>query len=47
MDNALVFPSLLAGVLWAVAMLAWFLANDIVKNNFKFILTFFLFKILN
>lgn len=45
MDNALVFPSLLAGVLWAVAMLAWFLANDIVKY-FKLILIF-LFKILN
>uniref|UniRef100_A0A1I8BSD6 Transmembrane protein 144 n=1 Tax=Meloidogyne hapla TaxID=6305 RepID=A0A1I8BSD6_MELHA len=36
MDNALVFPSLLAGVLWAVAMLAWFLANDILSQAITF-----------
>jgi glucose uptake protein GlcU len=35
-DNQLIFPSLLAGVLWAVAMLAWFVANDILSQAITF-----------
>ena len=31
-DNRLIFPSMVAGVLWAVAMLAWFVANDILSQ---------------
>lgn len=35
-DNQLILPSFLAGILWAVAMLAWFVANDILSQAITF-----------
>ncbi|KAL3090200.1 hypothetical protein niasHS_006652 [Heterodera schachtii] len=36
MDNRLIFPALLAGVFWAIAMLAWFVANDQLSQAITF-----------
>uniref|UniRef100_A0A183BW89 Transmembrane protein 144 n=1 Tax=Globodera pallida TaxID=36090 RepID=A0A183BW89_GLOPA len=38
-DNRLIFPSFLAGVLWAFGTLAWFWANDILSQAITFPIT--------
>uniref|UniRef100_A0A914HCL9 Transmembrane protein 144 n=1 Tax=Globodera rostochiensis TaxID=31243 RepID=A0A914HCL9_GLORO len=35
-DSRLIFPSFLAGTFWAFAMLAWFMANDLLSQAITF-----------